>query len=126
MRKTVYNFQTGESTSVDLTDEEVIAYESVVPVIKTPDLSFAQLLHGLVTSAWITEEEAYAWLDGTLPAPVVGAISQLPENMRLLATARAKMPSSISRMDPLVLLLAATQGKSDAEMDQFFATYSAV
>ena len=89
-------------------------------------LSFAQLLIGLVTEGWITEAEGDGWLAGTLPAPVLALIATLPAGQQFAAKARAIRPSQVVRLDPLVGLLAAAQGKSDSDMDTFFATYAAI
>lgn len=91
-----------------------------------PDLSFAQLLIGLVTEGWITEAEGGAWLVGTLPDPVLAVITTLPANQQFSAKARAIRPSMIVRTDPLVGALAAAEGKSSAEIDNFFVAYSQV
>ena len=89
-------------------------------------LTFAQLLIGLVTEGWITRTEGEAWLNGTLPLPVTVVIATLPANQQFAATARAKRPSVIMRLDGLVTVLAATQGRTDAQMDAFFTTYAAI
>lgn len=89
-------------------------------------LSFAQLLTGLVTEAWISETEGLAWLGGTLPSPVQSLISTLPAEQRFAATARAIAPSTVLRNDSLVVALGANQGKTPEELDQFFITYSQV
>ena len=90
-----------------------------------PDLSFAQLLIGLVTEEWITESEGGAWLVGTLPAPVLAVIATLPSNQQFAAKARAIRPSAVVRADPLVAALAAAEGKTTEELDAFFTTYAA-
>lgn len=89
-------------------------------------LTFAQLLIGLVAEGWITEAEGDGWLAGTLPAPVLSLIATLPAEARFPAKARAIRPSEVLRRDPLVEMLGAAQGKTPAELDQFFATYSQV
>ena len=89
-----------------------------------PDLSFAQLLIGLVTEEWITEAEGGGWLVGTLPAPVLAVIATLPPNQQFAAKARAIRPSVIVRADPLVASLAAAEGKTSADIDAFFTTYA--
>ena len=89
-----------------------------------PDLSFAQLLIGLVSEEWITEAEGGGWLVGTLPAPVMAVIATLPSNQQFAAKARAIRPSVIVRADPLVAALAAAEGKSSADIDAFFTTYA--
>lgn len=89
-------------------------------------LTFAQLLIGLVAEGWITRAEGEAWLNGTLPLPVTQIIATLPDSQQFAAIARAKLPSVIMRLDGLVMVLAATQGRSDAQMDAFFTTYAAI
>ena len=95
------------------------------PSVTIPDLSFAQLLIGLVTEEWITEAEGGGWLVGTLPAPVLAVIAALPSNQQFAAKARAIRPSAVVRADPLVASLAAAEGKTSAEIDAFFTTYAA-
>lgn len=89
-------------------------------------ITFAQLLIGLVAEGWITEAEGDGWLAGTLPSPVLALIATLPEAQRFAAKARAIRPSEVLRRDPLVEMLGAAQGKTSAELDAFFATYSQV
>jgi len=89
-------------------------------------LSFAQLLIGLVTEAWITEAEGEAWLAGQLPAAVEALIASLPSQQRFAAKARAARPSIILRTDKLVIDMATAQGKEPEELDTFFTTYAAV
>lgn len=89
-------------------------------------LSFAQLLIGLVTEAWISEAEGETWLAGTLPAAVTAVIDSLPAGQRFAAKARALRPSEIVRNDPLVAAMGAAAGKTEAEIDTFFRTYAQV
>lgn len=89
-------------------------------------LTFTQLLIGLDTEGWLTTAEADAWLDGTLPAPVLALIASLPANQQFAARARAKRPSVVERLNPLVIGLAAATGRTDAELDAFFTTYAAI
>lgn len=89
-------------------------------------LSFAQLLIGLVTEAWISEFEGEAWLAGTLPLAVLLVIDSLPVEQRFAAKARALRPSEILRSDPLVSAMGAAAGKTEAEIDTFFQTYAGV
>ena len=95
-----------------------------IPPVVIPNLSFAQLLIGLVTEEWITEAEGGGWLVGTLPDPVLAVIATLPSNQQFAAKARAIRPSVIVRADPLVAALAAAEGKSSADIDAFFSTYA--
>lgn len=94
------------------------------PPPRIPNLSFAQLLIGLVTEGWITETEGGAWLVGTLPDVVLLVISMLPPEQQFAAKARAIRPSEIIRDDPLVGALATAEGKTSQEIDEFFVTYS--
>lgn len=98
----------------------------MVAAIVPESMTFAQMLIGLVAEGWITEAEGEAWLTGTVPTAVSTLIGQLPEGQRFAARARAVRPSTVLRNDPLVLGLAALEGKTDGQMDAFFTTYSAV
>jgi hypothetical protein len=112
-----------------LPSEEEIAAEQAAALEgerSRMQLSFAQMLIGLVSEQWITEAEGEAWLTGTLPAAVLGLISTLPANQRFAARARAVQPSVVMRNDPLVAALGAAQGKTAEQMDDFFRTYAQV
>jgi len=115
----------GTVTTRDLTAEEVAELASYAPMPEqTKQMTFAQLLIGLVAEGWITEPEGRAWLTGTPPAPVIALIGQLPQGQRFAAKARAIRPSIVLLSDPLVQALAAMQGKT-AELPAFFNTYGA-
>jgi hypothetical protein len=96
------------------------------PPSNIPNLSFAQLIIGLVIEQWISRQEGEAWLQGILPAQVQMLISTLPEDQQFIALARASRPSVIMRDDPLVDALSALQQKTPEDIDQFFITYSGV
>jgi hypothetical protein len=119
------NVMTGVETSRDMTPEEIAALPGPQPE-PVPDLSFAQLMIGLVSEGWITEAEGEAWLTGTLPAPVLALIGTLPAAQRFPAKARALRPTIVERTDPLVSALGAAQGKTDAQLDDFFQTYAVI
>lgn len=108
--------------------EQVEAQEAAALQAEREGMSidFAQLLIGLVTSEWISEAEGEAWLDGTLPAAVTDLIATLDPQDRFAATARAKRPERVQRLDPLVTSLAASQGRTDEQLDLFFRTFSTV
>lgn len=89
-------------------------------------LSFAQLIIGLVTEAWITEADGDGWLTGVLPSTVLTTINLLPAEQRFAARAKAARPSVVLRLDPLVEMMALAQGRSPAEIDTFFRTYASV
>ncbi len=105
------------AAGADVTDE-------VIAPAQTVQITFAQLLIGLVAEGWITEADGVAWLSGTPPAPVLALIGQLPAGQRFAARARAVRPSVVLLSDPLVQALGAMQGKS-AELPGFFNTYGA-
>lgn len=88
-------------------------------------LTFAQLLIGLVTEGWITEQQGDAWSDGVLPAPVNALIASLPNEQRFAARVRAKRPSVVERNNDLVKGLGLLQGKTPSQIDVFFETYAA-
>lgn len=96
------------------------------PAAPVPNLTFAQLLIGLVTEQWITEADGEGWLIGTLPSAVLAVINSLPAEQRFAAKARALRPSEVLRADPLVAAMGAAAGKTSAEIDTFFRTYAGV
>jgi hypothetical protein len=98
---------------------EYVAEPTPVP----QNITFAQLLIGLVAEEWITEAEGEAWLAGTVPAAVSALIQTLPQAQRFAALARAVRPSVVDRSDPLVVALGAANGKTPEQLDQFFTTY---
>jgi hypothetical protein len=115
----------GLETITDAVTGEVTTREYTSPPPPVPaSITFAQLLIGLVTEAWITEAEGEAWLAGTLPLAVLTVIDSLPANQRFAAKARALRPSEVVRNDPLVAAMGAAAGKTEAEMDTFFQTYA--
>lgn len=128
----------GELMAAQATGKEIVPGVDGVPhavdpappdptaVRATMTLSLAQLLIGLEAEGWLSTAEADGWLDGTLPAPVMALIATLPADQQFAAKARAKRPSVVVRLNPLVIALAAVQGKTDAELDAFFATYAEV
>jgi hypothetical protein len=123
--------KTSEQTIRPFTAEEVAAVQAQAAAAQVAarakmQISFAQMLIGLVSEQWITEAEGEAWLTGTLPAAVLGLISTLPANQRFAARARAVQPSVVMRNDPLVAALGAAQGKTTEQMDDFFRTYAQV
>lgn len=90
------------------------------------ELSFAQLLIGLVAEGWITEAEGDAWTNRQLPAAVNALIAGLPQAQRFAARTKAKLPSVVLRNDALVVALATQQGKTAEQLDDFFRKYANV
>lgn len=127
----ILNAETGELTERPFTNDEiaaVMAKRSAAVVTSRAEmrLSFAQLLIGLVAEGWISEVDGDAWADGYLPAAVQALIATLPAEQWFAARTRAKRPSEVLRLDPLVNLLASGMGKTDTELDTFFTTYAKV
>lgn len=126
MRKITYDIATGEMTEVDMSEEEItdaLALPVAEPTV--PNLSFVQMLIGLVSEGWITADEGRAWRDRVaLPKQVSGLISQLPVEQQFAVETRAFAPSEVLRADPLVAAMGAAAGKTDAEMDDFFRKYA--
>lgn len=118
------NVMTGVETVRDMTPEEIASYDQTPAVPQA--ISFAQLLIGLVSEAWITEAEGEAWLAGTLPAALLAVIDTLPEDQRFPVKARAIRPSEVLRSDPMVSAMGFAAGKTEADIDAFFLTYSKV
>jgi hypothetical protein len=106
-------------TQAELDAAAAIARESM-------SLSFAQMLIGLVAEQWITEADGNGWLVGVLPPSVEATINLIPADQRFAARARAARPSEVLRLDPLVQMMSMAQGRSPAEVDDFFARYAAV
>jgi hypothetical protein len=102
-----------------------VAPYAAPPASVPQQMTFAQLLIGLVAEGWITEAEGDAWLEGRIPAAARTLIGTLPQGQRFAAKARAARPSIVLRNDPLVTALATAQGRAD-DLDRFFTTYAAV
>lgn len=99
--------------------------ESPPPVPES--ISFAQLVIGLVSEQWITVEEGRAWRDRvSLPQAVQTLITSLPVEQQFIAETKALTPSIVLRSDPLTLALAASTGRTEEEIDNFFIKYSQV
>lgn len=97
---------------------------SIPPVPQS--ITFAQLLIGLVSEQWISEADGEGWLAGVLPSAVLATINLLPKEQQFAAKARASRPSEVLRADPLVAMMAMAQGRTDAEIDDFFRKYAGV
>jgi hypothetical protein len=96
-----------------------------IPAQQTTQITFAQLVIGLVAADWITEAEGDGWITGTLPPPVLALIAQRPAGQRFAARALALRPDVVRRSDQLITALGAALGKSSTQIDAFFNTYGA-
>lgn len=114
---------------------QISASSRVIPPSVEPDpnllrekmsLTRPQLLIGLVSEQWISEEDGNLWLAGTLPAEIQAVIATLPANQQFAARARAMTATIFPRLEPLVRALAQIRGKTDEEMDAFFTTWAQV
>lgn len=80
-----------------------------------------QIMTGLALEGWITEQEALdAIATGARPAAVEAVINTLPEGERFHARMKWAGFLEAHRDDPLVLALAAAEGKTPQEVDDFF------
>lgn len=102
----------------------------IPPVVNLPvpsSISRRQIMTGLALAGWITEQEAIDALStGARPAAVEAVISSLPEEDQFDALTKWIGFTEAYRTDPLVLALAAAEGKSEAEIDDFFRMCAAI
>lgn len=118
----VVTWEKGARVIREVADEDM-AY---APLPVPQEVSFAQLLIGLVAEGWITEAEGDAWTNRQLPAAVNALIAKLPRAQRFAARTRAKLPSVVRRDDVIVNALAVQQGKTPEQLDDFFRKYASV
>ncbi len=99
----------------------------VPPPATIPDLSFAQMLIGLDQRGWVPRADLVAWRDNAvLPPLVVSVILSLPVAARFTAETRALRPSVVKADNPILKLIAASAGKTDADLSAFFIEFSQV
>lgn len=99
------------------------------PIVVTPapaTITRLQLVLGLAASGLITEAEADAMAEGSgVPAAISAAIQALPSAQRLEARIRFKAMTEVERVNPLIDAIGfVAAGKSPAEMDDYFRTWS--
>lgn len=93
-----------------------------VPPEIPESVSRRQIMTGLALVGWITEQEALdALATGARPAAVGAVIGQLPEADRFAATMKWVGFQAAYRDDAMVAALAATAGKTEQDVDEFFA-----
>ena len=91
------------------------------PAQPVTEISFAQLLTGLVASDMISEAEGEAWLQGNaLPMVIAAMVGGLPREAQFGAKAKLYRMSACLRSDPLVGMLAQSQKLTSGDVDQFF------
>ncbi len=105
---------------------EEFMWERVYIIREKMKLSFAQLLIGFVDEGWITQSEAMNWMNGSLPAMVVSAISQLPTEQQFAATVKATKSTDITRVEPWIISVGNAQNKTVEQMDEFFKKYTTI
>lgn len=117
----------GRYSSVDMTAAGVETLPANLPAPVPQEMSFAQLLIGLVAEGWLSAADARAWRDRVaLPAQVQTLIATLPPEQQFAAETRALAPSVVLRSNPLVTALATLQGKTPEQLDDFFRKYAGV
>lgn len=90
-------------------------------------ISRRQIITGLAKVEWITKQEAIDALStGARPAAVEAVIATLPEDDQFDALTKWIGFTEAYRDDPLVLALAAAEGKTEAEIDDFFRMCAAI
>lgn len=109
----------------------IVAAPPALPPIADPDahrrgmeITPRQLFIALASPPWsyITADEAVAAaMTGTMPAAVEAAIAGFDAAAQLAARVTWARMQVVLRLDPLVAALGASQGASDAELDDFFA-----
>lgn len=110
---------------VELTEDELVALEAErsaplpPPIIQS--VSRRQILTGLAIVGWITQQEAEAALaTGARPVAVEAVIEVLPEEQRFEARMKWIGFQHAHRDDPMVSALAAAEGKTAQDVDEFF------
>lgn len=107
--------------SVIQVDAEEFDADRVVAAPVPHSVTRRQIMTGLAVAGWITEQEALdAIATGARPAAVEAVISALPEDQQFHARMKWAGFTEAYRDDPLVLALADAEGKTAAEIDDFF------
>lgn len=98
------------------------------PVPEIPQsVTRRQILTGLALVGWITEAEAEAALaTGARPAAVDAVIAALPMDQQFHARMKWIGFRDALRDDPMVAALAAIEGKTEQDIDEFFALCAAI
>ena len=92
-----------------------------------PALSRRQFILGCMTEGFITQAEADAMsATGAIPAPFAAVVEQLPADQQVAARVTIRTATEFYRANPLVIAGMTAVGATEAQLDQFFRTYSTV
>lgn len=121
----------GEDQWVNPATEGLVAAPAAAPDLAARragmSMSPRQLILGLHAHGFITGEEAVAAATaGAMPAAVATVVATLPADAQIAARVTWARMTVVLRTDPLVDLLAASQGLTAAEVDAFFAACAAL
>lgn len=107
-------------------------FGTIAPAVPRPpsvpeEISRRQFFQGLAEANFITYEEALAALDGTMPAILMVIIDAIVDpKAKFEALAHLKGSTVFGRTHPLVPIFAATQGMSEADVDDFWRMCAAL
>ena len=112
---------------------EVILEAGISPAAYQPPpapvpavITARQLILGLLGDGRISEAEAEAWTQGTLPPAIDAAVLGLPDGQRVQARITLRAMGEAHRADALTAVLAAATGLDDAALDDAFRRWSAL
>lgn len=92
-----------------------------VPLPVPEEISRRQFYQGLAVEGFITKQEAIDAMDGVLPTAIQGVINSISdEDAKFNATMLLKGATEFERSHQLVAVFAASQGLSEAEVDNFW------
>lgn len=92
-----------------------------------PSLSRRQFIIGMLTEGFISPAEADALsATGEIPAPFAAVVAQLPTNQQVPARITIRTATEFYRNNPLMLAGLSVVGATEAQLDDFFRTYSQI
>jgi hypothetical protein len=90
-------------------------------------LSRRQFIIGAMTEGFITEAEADALsATGAVPGPFAAVVAQLPAEQQVAARVTIRTATEFYRANPLVTAGMTAVGATEAQLDDFFRTYSRI
>ncbi|MDO8985346.1 hypothetical protein [Cypionkella sp.] len=92
----------------------------------TRKLSRAEFCLAILRAGLVTPEEAVVAAQGQIPAPLTGAIAQMPEPQRNEARVLWAGLTEVQRNHPLVLLAGEAEGLDAAALDALFGWPAAI